>query len=206
MSGVLAAGSSTVSSSVPSICSWMGNCGRCSARRERTARSVFGLRRGDARFDVQTAERVNVRAGYVGIGRMILDCRTASRWAPTRWARPAMGLAARLATVELAARRRAWDESAGMAGDVTDALRGSDAELARAVQRTVGRGPGLTPAGDDVLVGILALLTSGAAGAAGERATVATRQCHASRAARDLGCQPPPVAPSSARPSGSGTA
>jgi hypothetical protein len=57
-----------------------------------------------------------------------------------------------------------------MAGDVTAALRGSDTELARAVRRTVGRGPGLTPAGDDVLVGILALLTSGAAGAAGELA------------------------------------
>jgi hypothetical protein len=57
-----------------------------------------------------------------------------------------------------------------MAGDVTDALRGSDAELARAVRRTVGRGPGLTPAGDDVLVGILALFTSGAAGEAGEQA------------------------------------
>lgn len=135
--------------------------------------SPFGIRlaRGDARFDVRAANRVNVRAGYVGIGHMILDCRCASRWTPTRWARPARGLAARLATVESAARSRAWGESADMAGDVTDALRGSDAELARAVQRTVGRGPGLTPAGDDVLVGILALLTSGAAGAAGERAS-----------------------------------
>lgn len=141
--------------------------------------SPFGIRlaRCDARFNVHITERVNVRAGYVGIGNMILDCRTASRWAPTRWVRPAMGLAARVATVELAARRRAWGESAGMASEVTGALRGSDAELARAVQRTVGRGPGLTPAGDDVLVGILALLTSGAAGGAGARAT--TRLVHA---------------------------
>ncbi len=206
MSGVLAAGWSTVSSSVPSICSsdeelWtvLG-----AARTD----SPFGIRlaHGDARFGVRAANRVNVRAGYVSIGRTILDCRCASRWTPTRWARPARGLAARLATVELAARCQAWDESAAMAGDVTDALRGSDAELARAVKRTVGRGPGLTPAGDDVLVGILALLTSGAAGAAGERASVATRQRHAARAARDVGCQPPPVAPSSARPSWSGTA
>jgi Protein of unknown function (DUF2877) len=135
--------------------------------------SPFGIRlaAGDVRFDVQAAERVNVRAGFVGIGRLILDCRTASRWAPTRWAGPAIGLAARLATVERAARRRAWDQSARIAGDVTDALRGSDAELACAVHRTVGLGPGLTPAGDDVLVGILALLTSGAGGAAGDRAT-----------------------------------
>ena len=125
---------------------------------------------GDMRFDVQGAERVNVRAGYVGIGRLIVDCRCASRWTPTRWAPPTKGLAARLATVEHAARSRAWSESAAMAGEVAAALRGSDTELARAVRRTVGRGPGLTPAGDDVLVGILALLTSGAAGEVGERA------------------------------------
>jgi hypothetical protein len=135
--------------------------------------SPFGIRLapGGARFNVKAAERVNVKAGFVGIGRLILDCRTASRWAPRRWARPAMGLAGRLAAVEHAARGRACAESARMARDVTDALRGSDAELARAVQRTVGRGPGLTPSGDDVLVGILALLTSGAAGAVGDRAT-----------------------------------
>lgn len=135
--------------------------------------SAFGIQLapGDARLDVQAADPVNVRAGYVGIGRLVLDCRSASRWAPSRWAPPAAGLAARLATVEHAARARAWSESAGMASDVTGALRGSDAELACAVRRTVGRGPGLTPAGDDVLVGIFAVLTSGAAGAAGERAT-----------------------------------
>jgi Protein of unknown function (DUF2877) len=134
--------------------------------------SPFGIRLApsDAQFDVKAADRVSVKAGYVGIGRLILDCRTASYWAPTPWARPATGLASRLAAVEHAVRPRAWDESAGMACEVTDALRGSDAELARAVRRTLGRGPGLTPAGDDVLVGILALLTSGAAGAAGERA------------------------------------
>jgi hypothetical protein len=137
------------------------------------ADSPFGIRLApsDAALDVKAADRVNVRAGYVGMGRLIVDCRSASRWAPTRWAQPAPGLAARLAAVTQAVQLRAWDQSAGMASDVTDALRGSDAELASAVRRTVGRGPGLTPAGDDVLVGMLALLTSGAAGATGERAT-----------------------------------
>ena len=136
------------------------------------ADSPFGIRlaANDCAFDVQAADPVNIRAGYVGMGRLVIDCRTASRWAPTDWASPAPGLAARLAAVEHAVRARAWHESAAMAGDVTDALRGTDAALASAVRRTVGRGPGLTPAGDDVLVGILALLTSGAAGAAGERA------------------------------------
>lgn len=134
--------------------------------------SPFGIRLapGEVPFDVQAADPVSVRAGYVGMGRLILDCRAAARWAPARWTRPATGLAARLVAVERAARLRAWGESAGMARVVTDALGGSDAELARTVRRTVGRGPGLTPAGDDVLAGILVLLTSGAAGAAGERA------------------------------------
>ena len=137
------------------------------------ADSPFGIRlaASDAALDVKAQDRVNVRAGYVGLGRLVVDCRTASRWAPTRWGQPAAGLAARLAAVADAARARAWHESAAMASDVTDALRGSDAALASAVRRTVGRGPGLTPAGDDVLVGMLALLTSGAAGAAGERAS-----------------------------------
>lgn len=136
------------------------------------ADSPFGIRvaLGDARFNVQAGERVSVRAGYVGMGRVVLDCRSAPRWEPARWARPATGLAARLAIVERAARPRAWRESARMANDVMDALRCPGAELARAVRRTVGRGPGLTPAGDDVLAGIFALLTSGAAAAAGERA------------------------------------
>ena len=135
------------------------------------ADSAFGIRlaASDAALDVKAADRVSVRAGYVGLGRLILDCRTASRWAPRRWAQPAAGLAGRLDAVAHAVRARAWHESAAIASDVTDALRGPDAELAGAVRRSVGRGPGLTPAGDDVLVGILALLTSGAAGAAGER-------------------------------------
>jgi hypothetical protein len=132
----------------------------------------FGIRLapGAARFDVRPADRVHVRAGYVGLGRLIIDCRSASRWGPTRWTPSVNGLAARLAAVEHAARLRAWDESAGMAAGVTAALGDTDAELARAVRRTVGRGPGLTPAGDDVLAGLLALLTSGAAGVRGERA------------------------------------
>lgn len=125
----------------------------------------FGIRlaHDESGFDVNAADRVHVRAGFVGVGDLIIDCRAASRWAPTSWTQPASGLASRLSTIEHVARSRAWAESGNMAGDVIDALHKSDAELARAVQRTVGRGPGLTPAGDDVLVGILALLTSGAA-------------------------------------------
>ena len=132
----------------------------------------FGIRLAQSSSGLEVAEgdRVHVRAGFVSVGKLILDCRTATRWIPTRWAKPASGLAARLSMIERAARPHAWAESARMASDVIDALRGGDSELASAVRRVVGRGPGLTPAGDDVLVGILALHTSGAAGTAGDRA------------------------------------
>jgi hypothetical protein len=54
-------------------------------------------------------------------------------------------------------------------------LRGTP--LAAAVRRTVGRGPGLTPSGDEVLVGIFATLSSSVAGSSGNRA--ASRLAHA---------------------------
>ena len=132
----------------------------------------FGIRLAprDDGFAAKAGDRVHVRAGFVGVGEMILDCRTAPRWTPTIWARPASGLEARLASVEHTARPRAWAESAGLAHDVVEALSGSDAGLALTVRRTVGRGPGLTPAGDDVLVGIFSVLTSGSAESAGARA------------------------------------
>ena len=47
-------------------------------------------------------------------------------------------------------------------------LRGRRTHGCRAADR--GRGPGLTPSGDDVLVGILATLSSGVAGPSGNRA------------------------------------
>jgi hypothetical protein len=132
----------------------------------------IGLAAGSGRFGANVGDRVNVRAGYVGIGRITLDCRSAARWTLRSWSRPVTdGLAIRLANVEDLARPRAWDRSVEMACEVTNALLREDAVLNRAVRRTLGRGPGLTPAGDDVLVGILSLLTSGAAGLAGKEAT-----------------------------------
>ena len=133
----------------------------------------FGIRLApsDIEFDVKAHDQVCIRAEYLAIGGLVVDCRTALRWGPTSWSLPASGLAIRLDALERSARGLAWDESIIMAADLIAALRGSDAQLANAVRRIVGRGPGLTPAGDDVIVGILALLTSGAAGAAGEQAT-----------------------------------
>lgn len=120
-----------------------------------------------AGLGLEPGDRVTVRAGYLRVGDWTIDCRCAGRWSPCRWGEPVSGLAARLALVEGVARPRALSESADMAGAVMAALRGTDAEIGNVVRTVVGRGPGLTPAGDDVLVGVFALLTSGAAGEVG---------------------------------------
>jgi hypothetical protein len=135
----------------------------------------------DAPFGIRLAEwpdrferlappgaRVHVRAGHMGIGRSVIDCRTATRWSPQPIRRSADPLDAPLQFVERRARPRAWCESQAMADDLLHALRRSQSgrhlEAARIVSRNVGRGPGLTPAGDDVLVGAITVLVSGASG------------------------------------------
>jgi hypothetical protein len=147
----------------------------------------FGIRLAVGRphggFGLRVADRVHVRAGHVGIGPLVLDCRSAPHWTPIPWGGPGAGVEARIDRVERAACPRAWSGSSARARAVTDALRGfssgTDADLIAAVRDTVGCGPGLTPAGDDVLVGICTVLVSGAAGPVGFRA--------AARLARALG-------------------
>jgi hypothetical protein len=128
----------------------------------------FGIRLAPSErprwLDVRASDRVQVRGGYLRVGEHVVDGRAATRWTPTRWSSPGAGLDARLFRLEQCARARAWPGSSAIASDVIAALSRTDAELAHAVRRSVGRGPGLTPAGDDVLVGILTVLTSGAAG------------------------------------------
>lgn len=125
---------------------------------------VLGLRRGD---------RVSVRAGLVGFGsgstRLVVDCLAAPRWIPTRPDEPAPGLAERLGVIAAAASHRAWPGSARMAHAATCALNDPDA-LHDVLADVVGCGPGSTPAGDDVLVGILSVLTSPHSAAAGAAA------------------------------------
>ena len=57
----------------------------------------FGIRLapGVCRIDVKVADRVHVRAGYAAIGRLIVDCRTASRWVPASSTRAACALPTR---------------------------------------------------------------------------------------------------------------
>jgi hypothetical protein len=120
---------------------------------------LLGLTRGAA---------VDVRSGFVGVAspgpRVIVDCRTARRWTPRRAAAVAAGLAERLDLIA-AASQGAWRESAAMACSVVDALDDGDA-LNDALSQVIGRGPGSTPAGDDVVIGILAVLTSSSTGQA----------------------------------------
>ena len=124
----------------------------------------LGLCRGD---------RVGVRSGFVGIrsGRTchVVDCRSAQRWRPVPQETFAPGVGRRLAIVAAAASDRAWHGATPMAQavrsafDVPDVLRG-------VLGRVVGCGPGSTPSGDDVLVGIFAVLTASRSGATGATA------------------------------------
>jgi hypothetical protein len=130
----------------------------------------LGLRRGDP---------VHLRAGFVGIGsgnrHLVVDCRTAPRWVPSSRYRRVPGLAIRFGAVAAAARDRAWRDSARMAKAVMTVLYDRQA-VSDVLAGVVGRGPGSTPAGDDVLIGILAVLTSPHSGAAGAAAAESLRR------------------------------
>jgi hypothetical protein len=136
----------------------------------------FGIRVGVDRVDalgLRRGDRVSVRSGFVGIGAarsaLVVDCRAAPRWTPARQGERAPGLAVRLGVAATEASGRAWPGAAPMARTVVTALNDPDA-LGGALGRVVGCGPGSTPTGDDVLVGILAALTSAHSGAAGAAA------------------------------------
>jgi hypothetical protein len=133
----------------------------------------FGIRvplRNFEALELRTGDSVNVRAGFLGIGsgRMVVDCRAAARWIPSRADKLMAGVANRLAVVMTAARGRSWHGSAELARAVRDALDCPDS-LHKVLHSVVGRGPGSTPSGDDVLVGIFAVLTSLPAGPTGAR-------------------------------------
>jgi Protein of unknown function (DUF2877) len=135
----------------------------------------LGIRLALANFHalgLHSGDVVSVRAGFVGIGsRLIVDCRAPARWLPVRPETLKPGLNSRLAILAKAACDKSWRDSARMARDVLAALSGATA-LGDTLAKVVGRGPGATPAGDDVLVGILAVLTAPHSGLAGARAAV----------------------------------
>ncbi len=104
---------------------------------------------------------VCVRSRHVRVGAAVIDARTAVRWMPQVYDVDLRGLAERVAELEATARQFAWAGSWPLADMVVGALASGDrGDLDDAVRQVTGRGPGLTPAGDDVLVGILAVLTA----------------------------------------------
>jgi hypothetical protein len=136
----------------------------------------FGIRVTLTKFDtlsLRRGDRVTVRSGFVGIGpRLVVDCRVTPRWMPVNETMTAPGMERRLAAVAAAAHGRSWHDSAQMAHAVRSAV--SDGKrLDDVLARVVGRGPGATPSGDDVLVGVLAVLTCSRSGAAGDSAAKA---------------------------------
>lgn len=141
---------------------------------------AFGLRVALDATDVlrlQRGERVHVRAGWVSIGdrQAVIDCRAAARWIPAAPAPAAPGLPARIEALAAAAAPHAWSGSARMARAVIAALQ-KGSGLDEVLRKVVGCGVGSTPSGDDVLAGILAVLTctrAGRNGAAAARALAA---------------------------------
>ena len=116
---------------------------------------------------LRVRDPVYVRSCHVRAGPAVIDARTAVRWMPRRYDVDLDELGERVAELEAAARPVAWAGSWTLADAVAGALASArPTDLDEAVRRAVGCGPGLTPAGDDVLVGILAVLTAppGAAG------------------------------------------
>jgi hypothetical protein len=112
---------------------------------------VFTLR------SVMQGDAVFVRAGFLSIGALVIDARSAAIWTPAPWV-AGQGFDAAREWAAQRAKGMAWPGTAALVHDVGTALdRG--AGLEEVVRRTIGQGPGLTPSGDDALVGILAALT-----------------------------------------------
>jgi hypothetical protein len=129
-----------------------------------TVRLAGAVLPGD--LGLRSRDPVHVRSRHIRAGAAVIDARTAVRWIPRGYDLDLSGLRMRVAELEAAARPVAWAGSWPLASAVVGALAsGRRGDLDDAVRRTTGRGPGLTPSGDDVLVGVLAVLTAPAVAA-----------------------------------------
>jgi hypothetical protein len=111
---------------------------------------------------VAAGDAVAGRAGHLRIGELVLDVRGARVWRPAPPPQPTARLAeagARVRAVHELALRGADRRTGEVVPRLARALARRDAEhVARRVRALVGLGPGLTPSGDDALVGLLAAL------------------------------------------------
>jgi hypothetical protein len=100
------------------------------------------------------------RAGHLKVGELVLDVRCACVWRPAP--SPVAGTKlddCAIGTVHRAALRAAGRRTGGLLPALARALaRRDEARTTDCVASLVGRGPGLTPSGDDALVGLLAVL------------------------------------------------
>lgn len=101
---------------------------------------------------VEPGATVVGRANHLLVGDVVIDARTAHVWSPPT--------APRLGVIAVPTRPSAAHVDVDLVDELVDALRPlSDATRVRGVLlRLVGRGVGLTPSGDDAIVGILAVL------------------------------------------------
>jgi Protein of unknown function (DUF2877) len=104
---------------------------------------------------IAPGDRVTMRSSTLQVGAMLIDMRSSRRWTPTPWPQPLddriRPRARALEIAALAAGGAAW-----LVDVVDEILCGDDPSAA--VRAAVGRGIGLTPSGDDALVGLLAAL------------------------------------------------
>ncbi len=107
---------------------------------------------------VAVGDPVVGRAGHLKIGDLVLDVRAARVWRPAPAPAPATTMTGLDAVHGLVL--RSADRRTGELVPVLErALARRDPDrVTRCVASLVGRGPGLTPSGDDALVGLLAVL------------------------------------------------
>ncbi len=98
--------------------------------------------------------------GYLRIGAMVLDVRRVRAWRPRPVARHVRTVTVEpLATLVCATTSDAFERISPDCLRLAAALAAGDADAVAACARVlVGNGPGLTPSGDDALVGLLAVL------------------------------------------------
>lgn len=107
---------------------------------------------------VAVGDPVVGRAGHLKIGELVLDIRAARVWHPAPAPVPTTGVSD-LGTVHRLVLRSADRRTGELVPALERALARRDLDhVTRCVASLVGRGPGLTPSGDDALVGLLAVL------------------------------------------------
>jgi len=103
-----------------------------------------------------TGDVVSGRLGHLRVGRSLFDGRQTRAWRPPSPARRGVAAAARALRTIASAATAQLEPSCRQLGAALCA--GDAAAVDDGVAALVGNGPGLTPAGDDALVGLLATL------------------------------------------------